>query len=93
MKISCLSTVLLSVASFHQNDAFVPKNTVFRQSSILNGHVPNKNLHEFDFLLQESADVVANSGLRRLTVTFAETRFLVSRDESHVYLVQTRVGS
>jgi hypothetical protein len=58
-------------------------------------------------MLQESATVLSNKnddddtnnnnedGLRRLTVTFAESRFVVTRDESHVYLVlvQTRVGS
>jgi hypothetical protein len=54
-------------------------------------------------MLQESATIVAKAeksgdndsddGLRRLTVTFAESRFVVTRDESHVYLVRTRVGS
>mmetsp|Transcript_124048 Transcript_124048/g.185397 ORF Transcript_124048/g.185397 Transcript_124048/m.185397 type:complete len:100 (+) Transcript_124048:233-532(+) len=55
-------------------------------------------------MLQESATILTASpannkeaedidGLRRLTVTFAQSRFVVTRDESHVYLVQTRVGT
>jgi hypothetical protein len=29
---------------------------------------------------------------RRVTVTFPSTRYVVSRDENHVYIVQTRRG-
>jgi hypothetical protein len=42
-------------------------------------------------MLQESTSL-CQDGLRRLMVNFSETRYLVTRDESHVYLVQTRVG-
>lgn len=52
-------------------------------------------------MLQESAVVSTKSSaeastvdaFKRLTVTFpGGTRFLVTRDEGHVYVVQTRVG-
>lgn len=44
-------------------------------------------------MLQESAGVMnATKKLARLTVTFpGVSRFLVTRDDSHIYLVQTRV--
>ncbi|CAB9496470.1 expressed unknown protein [Seminavis robusta] len=31
-------------------------------------------------------------GFRRLTVTFSSIRYVVARDEEHVYIVQTRAG-
>jgi hypothetical protein len=59
--------------------------------------VRNNQLSEQDAgvlfqMLQESTALCENTGMRRLTVTFAETKFLVSRDEAHVYLVQTRAA-
>ena len=29
---------------------------------------------------------------RRLTITYSSVRYVVSRDESHVYIIQTRAG-
>lgn len=64
----------------------------------LNGQLLKSNsLLERDALLlfqmlQESATIQANQALKRLTVTFpGAARFLVTRDESHIYMVQTRV--
>ena len=49
-------------------------------------------------ILQESTPLVNNNnknndkkdGLQKLTISFSETKFLITRDETHVYLVQTR---
>jgi len=41
-------------------------------------------------MLQESAKWVAQSPFKRLSVNFAASRFLVSRDATHVYIVQTK---
>jgi hypothetical protein len=69
----------------------------------LNGNVLKNNalsLHDAQILfqmLQESTSVavdVDNKGrlMTRLTVTFpGVARFLVTRDDTHIYLVQTRV--
>jgi hypothetical protein len=38
----------------------------------------------------ESTNLVTE-GFRRLTVSLASSRYLVSTDETHIYLVQTRV--
>lgn len=44
-------------------------------------------------MFQESASLMSEEeGFRRLMVNYSETRFLVTRDENHVYLVQARVG-
>eukprot|EP00428_Durinskia_dybowskii_P009081 CAMPEP_0170303802 /NCGR_PEP_ID=MMETSP0116_2-20130129/52231_1 /TAXON_ID=400756 /ORGANISM="Durinskia baltica, Strain CSIRO CS-38" /LENGTH=61 /DNA_ID=CAMNT_0010555765 /DNA_START=1 /DNA_END=186 /DNA_ORIENTATION=+ len=44
-------------------------------------------------MLQESAKIQGQEPLKRLTVTFpGVTRFLVTRDEAHVYMVQTNAA-
>ncbi len=44
-------------------------------------------------MLQESTKAQDNQALKRLTVTFpGAARFLVTRDEKHIYIVQTRVA-
>ena len=52
MKIAGLSVVLLSLTVF-ENDAFVPHKSTFRRLNTLKSQ---KDLHEFDFLLQETTD-------------------------------------
>jgi hypothetical protein len=41
---------------------------------------------------QESQETDRNHSFRRLTVTFSKVRYVVVRDDSHVYMVQTRVA-
>ena len=44
-------------------------------------------------MLQESAKIQGQEPLKRLTVTFpGVARFLVTRDESHIYMVQTNAA-
>eukprot|EP00429_Kryptoperidinium_foliaceum_P009601 CAMPEP_0176002744 /NCGR_PEP_ID=MMETSP0120_2-20121206/807_1 /TAXON_ID=160619 /ORGANISM="Kryptoperidinium foliaceum, Strain CCMP 1326" /LENGTH=87 /DNA_ID=CAMNT_0017335347 /DNA_START=44 /DNA_END=307 /DNA_ORIENTATION=- len=61
----------------------------------LNGHELKSNTMKHSDvqllfqMLQESASTT--DSLERMTVTFpGSTRFVVTRDESHVYMVQTR---
>eukprot|EP00934_Nitzschia_sp_Nitz4_P002799 Nitzschia sp. Nitz4//scaffold4_size323378//59131//59379//NITZ4_000628-RA/size323378-processed-gene-0.264-mRNA-1//1//CDS//3329553303//2789//frame0 len=42
-------------------------------------------------LLQQGASV-ATEDFQRLTITFSSSRFVVTRDKTHIYMVQTRVG-
>lgn len=41
---------------------------------------------------QESQEPDRTDSFRRLTVTFSKVRYVVARDDSHVYMVQTRVA-
>ena len=40
-------------------------------------------------MLVEATPIVAKEGLKRMTVNFSQTRYVVARDEHHIYLVQT----
>jgi hypothetical protein len=44
------------------------------------------------FQMLVEAGSLSLEGFRRLTVTFPSVRYVVSRDETHVYIVQTRAG-
>ena len=65
----------------------------------LNGQmIKSHSLNERDVsilfqMLQESTKIQDQEPLKRLTVTFpGVARFLVTRDESHVYMVQTNAA-
>lgn len=55
----------------------------------LRGSIPEKDATILFQMLEEAADV---PDVQRLTVTLVGTRFVVSRDEAHVYIVQTQSG-
>jgi hypothetical protein len=74
MKLACLTATLLSVFAFH-SDAFVPKQSAFRRVSLLNSQ---HKLHEFDYLLQETADVqVQQTGHSRRRIMLKDERATV----------------
>jgi hypothetical protein len=54
------------------------------------GEFPEQNVGILFQMLMESTNLVTE-GFRRLTVSLASSRYLVSTDETHIYLVQTRV--
>jgi hypothetical protein len=62
------------------------------QGNILkpSGEIPQKDTTLLFQMLLESTKLV-DDGFRRLTVSMATSRYLVSRDAKHVYLVQTRL--
>ena len=41
-------------------------------------------------MLVESTPLVSNGGLKRMTINFSSIRYVVARDDSHIYLVQTQ---
>lgn len=57
MKLCGLAAVILSSAPFQNNAFIVPAGSVQRRRTVLNGE---SSLHEFDFLLQETADPEVN---------------------------------
>jgi hypothetical protein len=63
----------------------------------LNGNLVRGQLspHDASLLFQMLAEVgsLGVENFRRLTVTFSSARYVVSRDENHVYMVQTRAGN
>ena len=40
-------------------------------------------------MLVESTPLVSSEGLKRMTINFGSLRYIVARDEHHIYLVQT----
>jgi hypothetical protein len=63
----------------------------------LEGHIVRGQLspHDASILFQmlvETGNLKGIDGFRRMTVTFASVRYVIARDEKHVYLVQTRAG-
>jgi len=63
----------------------------------LNGNLVRGQLspHDASLLFQmlvETANLKEIEGFRRMTVTFSSIRYIVARDDSHVYIVQTRAG-
>ena len=57
---------------------------------IKSNSVKDKDISILFQMLQESAKIQGQQPLKRLTVTFpGVARFLVTRDESHIYMVQT----
>ena len=41
-------------------------------------------------MLVESTPLVSDGGLKRMTINFSSIRYVVARDDSHIYLVQTK---
>ena len=58
------------------------------------GDFPEQDVRLLFQMLLESTNLVVETqdgGFRRLTVSLASSRYLVSLDESHIYLVHTRI--
>lgn len=58
------------------------------------GDFPEQDVRLLFQMLLESTNLVVekqDGGFRRLTVSLASSRYLVSLDESHIYLVHTRI--
>jgi len=61
----------------------------------LQGHIVRGQLspHDASILFQmlvETGNLQGMDGFRRITVTYSSVRYVVARDDSHVYVVQTR---
>ena len=41
-------------------------------------------------MLVESTPLVSSDGLKRMTIHFSSIRYVVARDDHHIYLVQTK---
>lgn len=53
------------------------------------------NQHDSSLLFQmlvESTNLEERVRFRRVTVTFTNTRYVVSMDESHIYIIHTSLG-
>jgi hypothetical protein len=62
------------------------------QGGVVRGQLPQ---HEAALLYQmfvETGNLKSIDNFQRLTVTFSSVRYVVARDESHIYVVQTRPG-
>ena len=58
------------------------------------GNFPEQDVRLLFQMLLESTNLVVekqDGGFRRLTISLASSRYLVSLDESHIYLVHTRI--
>ena len=61
------------------------------QGNIVRGQLPPEEASTLYQMLVETANLEL-TGFRRLTVTYPSIRYVVARDESHIYIVQTRAG-
>ena len=61
------------------------------QGNIVRGQLPPDEASTLYHMLVETANLEL-TGFRRLTVTFPSIRYVVARDEAHIYIVQTRAG-
>mmetsp|Transcript_23085 Transcript_23085/g.54560 ORF Transcript_23085/g.54560 Transcript_23085/m.54560 type:complete len:109 (-) Transcript_23085:338-664(-) len=41
-------------------------------------------------MLVESTPLVSHEGLKRMTINFASLRYVIARDDHHIYLIQTK---
>ena len=59
--------------------------------NLVRGQLPSQDVDAlFQMLVEAGALRNMEGGFRRLTVTFSTIRYVVARDETHVYIVQTR---
>jgi hypothetical protein len=61
------------------------------KGQVVRGQLDPQDASTLFQMLVEAASL-KESSFRRLTVTFPNTKYIVARDESHVYIVQTRAG-
>ena len=61
------------------------------QGNIVRGQLAPQDASTLFQMLAEAGSLDLD-GFRRLTVTFPSVRYVVARDEAHVYIVQTRAG-
>ena len=61
------------------------------QGNIVRGQLAPRDASTLFQMLVEAGSLQLD-GFRRLTVTFPSVRYVVARDEAHVYIVQTRAG-
>jgi len=62
------------------------------QGNLVRGSLPTAPIL-FEMLAEAGSLLTTKSSFRRLTVSFSDTRYVVSRDEHHVYMVQTKAGA
>lgn len=41
-------------------------------------------------LVTSNSDTTTTNGLKRMTINFSSVRYILARDENHIYLVQTK---
>lgn len=58
------------------------------QGSLLRGQLPERDASILFEMFSQSAKV--SDDIQRLSVSFSGIRYVMTRDESHVYIVQTR---
>ncbi|CAJ1954756.1 unnamed protein product [Cylindrotheca closterium] len=56
---------------------------------VLSGSLPEANLTVLYQMLLETTSLVNDKDFRKLTVSFQSQQYLVSRDENHIYVVET----
>ena len=61
------------------------------QGNIIRGQLAPQDTNTLFQMLVEAGGLPLE-GFRRLTVTFPSVRYVVARDDAHVYIVQTRAG-
>ena len=61
------------------------------RGNILRGQLAPSDANLLFQMLVEAGNLQLER-FRRLTVTFSSVRYIVSRDETHVFIVQTRAG-
>jgi hypothetical protein len=60
------------------------------QGEMLRGPLPPQDAFLLYQMLVEAGNLKNLENFTRLTVTFPSMRYVVARDESHIYIVQTR---
>lgn len=63
------------------------------QGNLVRGQLSPHDASILFQMLQETSNLQdLQQGFKRITVTYSAVRYIVARDESHVYIVQTRAG-
>ena len=62
------------------------------EGNMIGGQLPAHDASTLFSMLSEAGSFLDLDGFRRLTVTFPSVRYVVARDETHVYIVQTKTG-
>ena len=60
------------------------------KGDVIRGTLPPEDARLLFQMLAETSTL--NKPVRRLTVTYPSVKYIVARDEAHVYIVQTRAG-
>jgi len=60
------------------------------QGNMIRGQLAPQDASTLFQMLVETGNLQSQDKFRRLTVTFPSIRYVMTRDESHVYIVQTR---